>query len=172
MSELPGVSDVSVSLLSNSATLTLSNRDLSDTIVGTVEDIGYEADVVDLQPIPSKSGNEEGESGPYTVLMSIQGMTCASCSSTITRLVSELDDVEDVNVNLLGNSASVVVQSKKAVDAVVEVIEDAGYDATVTSVEPVKSSLSRGNSKTHGSTRTISLQVDGMFCQSVSLESV
>lgn len=165
MSELPGVSDVSVSLLSNSATLTLSDRDLSGTVVETVEDIGYEADIVDLRPIQPGSSGEEGENGPYTVLMSIQGMTCASCSTTITRLVSELDDVEDVNVNLLGNSASVVVQHRKVIDAVVEVIEDAGYDATVTSVEPVKRSPSRMGSKTQSSTRTVSLQVDGMFCQ-------
>lgn len=172
MSELPGVSEVAVSLLSNSATLTLSDRDLADTVVDAIEDAGYEADIVELQPVSSKKIGSETASpdGPYIVLLAIDGMTCASCSSTITRLVSELDNVSDVNVNLLGNSASVVVQRKDAVDAVVDVIEDAGYGATVTSVESVKKSSSEGNSKAQYTSRTVSLQVDGMFCQSAHYE--
>ena len=37
----------------------------------------------------------------------ITGMTCAACQANITRCVSKLEGVENVNVSLLGNMMTV-----------------------------------------------------------------
>ncbi|EGN93061.1 hypothetical protein SERLA73DRAFT_127002 [Serpula lacrymans var. lacrymans S7.3] len=90
-------------------------------------------------------------------------MTCSSCSGTITEMVSQLSGVSEVTVNLLGNSASVVVDCKETINLVTETIDDCGFEGEVIKVEPV-SHADNEDEVTDGS-RTISLRVDGMFCQ-------
>lgn len=87
-------------------------------------------------------------------------MTCAACSNTITRLLSEVNGVSDVVVDLMGHSARVVVESQKLTSIVVETIEDAGFDAEVVKVEPKNKKATRDTA-----TRTITLKVDGMYCE-------
>ena len=38
----------------------------------------------------------------YTILLSIDGMTCQSCVSTIEGLVNQIDDVEKIKVSFYG----------------------------------------------------------------------
>ena len=52
---------------------------------------------------------------------------CAACSNTLTCLLSEVDGVSDVVVDLVGHSARVVVDSQKLTPTVVETIGDAGF---------------------------------------------
>jgi len=82
-------------------------------------------------------------------------MTCASCSTAITELVSKLPDVSGVTVNLLGNSASMIIQRKELVDSVLAAVEDAGYEAAVSSVAPTRKKIEPSNQS-----RTISLRVE------------
>lgn len=63
---------------------------------------------------------------------SITGMTCAACQANITKRVSKLDGVQDVNVSLLSNQMSVeydesVLQSSAITAAVSEI----GYGAAL-----------------------------------------
>ena len=37
----------------------------------------------------------------------VTGMTCAACQANVTRCVSKLDGVDDVNVSLLANQMTV-----------------------------------------------------------------
>lgn len=101
-----------------------------------------------------------GEQGPATLSLSVGGMTCAACSNTLTRLLSEVDGVADVVVDLMGHSARVVVESQKLTPVVVETIEDAGFEAEVVKVDP----LARAQTQ-ETATRTISLKIDGMYCE-------
>ena len=87
-------------------------------------------------------------------------MTCAACSNTLTRLLSEVDGVADVVVDLMGHSARVVVDSQKLTPTVIETIEDAGFDGEVVKTEPVVKTPTQETTS-----RTISLKVDGMYCQ-------
>lgn len=100
------------------------------------------------------------EQGPAALSLSVGGMTCAACSSTLTRLLSEVDGVTDAVVDLMGHSARVVVRSQKLTPVVVETIEDAGFDAEVVKVEPLVRAKIQETA-----TRTISLKVDGMYCE-------
>ncbi|KAI9435837.1 HAD-like domain-containing protein [Lactarius indigo] len=99
--------------------------------------------------------------GPLHVSLSI-GMTCASCYSTITRLLSGLGGVTDVSVNLLGNSATLVVESKKLVPEVQDAIESAGFEVSVVDVEPIQAA--QNASGTSWGRRTVALRIEGMFC--------
>ena len=92
--------------------------------------------------------------------LSIGGMTCAACSNTLTRLLSEVDGVSDVVVDLMGHSARVVVESQNLTPIVIETVEDAGYDAEVVKAEPLVKVPTQETT-----TRTLFLKVDGMHCQ-------
>ncbi|KAI9467063.1 heavy metal translocatin [Lactarius psammicola] len=161
LSGLSGVRDVSVSLLENSAAVTLDNKSVTSDVLETIKAVGYEANIVSVEPSYKETANIEMD-GPLHVSLSIGGMTCVSCSSTITRLVSELGGVTDVSVNLMGNSATLVVESKKLIPEVQDVIESAGYEVTVVNVEPVQAILDA--SGTSWGRRTVALRIEGMFC--------
>ena len=162
LSQLPGVRDVSVSLLGNSATAILDKRDIVGDVLKSIKDIGYEAEVASIQPLNPGSMAFEMD-GSLRVAFSVGGMTCAACSSTITRLLSEQEGVTGVTVNLIGNSASLVVKSKGLITEVQEVIECAGFDASVASVEPLQ--VIPNTTEVSQGQRTVALRIEGMFCE-------
>ncbi|KZT12582.1 heavy metal translocatin [Laetiporus sulphureus 93-53] len=166
LEELPGVSDVTVNLLGNSATLVIAREDLIPTITETIADIGYEAEVVNTEPLHPPSVPRHvprvGSDGPQRLTLSVGGMTCASCSNTITDIMSAIPGISDVVVNLLGGSATAVVERKDLVSQVVEAIEDAGYEAELMSTESMHTSAQDEDHET--GPRTVALKVDGMFC--------
>jgi Cu+-exporting ATPase len=87
-------------------------------------------------------------------------MTSSACSSAITRALSELSGVSRVLVDILGQSANVVVDQRDLVAYVTEAIEDCGFDADIVSVEPIQQVTFA--SELNG-LRTASLRVDGVF---------
>lgn len=106
------------------------------------------------------SDTDKTEGGPIRVTLSVSGMTCSSCTNAITRAVSELHGVSDVTVSLLERSATAIVEHRKLVDLFTEAVEDCGFEAQVVSIENAQSL-----NEPSDSSRTISLHVDGMFCQ-------
>ncbi|KIJ20002.1 hypothetical protein PAXINDRAFT_126360, partial [Paxillus involutus ATCC 200175] len=88
-------------------------------------------------------------------------MTCSSCVTTITEMLSQLPGVFEVVVNLLSNSATLVVEKKHFISSVIETIDDCGFEAEVINAEPVTASPSEA---TASGPRTISIRVDGMHC--------
>jgi Cu+-exporting ATPase len=164
LSGVPGVHDISVSLLSNSATAILDNKVTVADVLETLENIGYEAEIASLHPLnlgPATVDMPVG--GPFRVTLSVGGMTCATCPSTVVRLLSEQEGVTRVSANLSGNSATLVVESKELIPVVQDVIECAGFEASVVSVEPVEiapkaKEIARGQ-------RTVALYIEDMFCE-------
>ncbi len=63
-------------------------------------------------------------------VFNVFGMTCAACSARVEKVVSSLDDVDDVSVNLLKNSMVVSFDAEKtSVSEIVSTVEKAGYRA-------------------------------------------
>ncbi len=62
----------------------------------------------------------------------IEGMTCSSCSAHVERVVSKLNGVQSVNVNLLSNNM-IVKYDEKIIDNsnIIDSVIDAGYNATI-----------------------------------------
>ncbi|PLB53108.1 copper resistance-associated P-type ATPase [Aspergillus steynii IBT 23096] len=83
-----------------------------------------------------KRDSVTGSSTKFKARISIGGMSCASCVNTITNELNQLDFVEEVVVNLLTNSATVVYNGpQKNSERVVDQIEDIGFEAALDEVE-------------------------------------
>jgi copper chaperone CopZ len=96
-------------------------------------------------------------------------MTCSACSGSITDTVSQLPGVSEVVVSLLNNSATVIVARKDLIDSVTQTIDDCGFEVDVVKIEPLIPSPS--NETTTGP-RKLSLRVDGMYSECVTLVMV
>lgn len=67
-----------------------------------------------------------------TARLAIDGMTCASCSSIIERMVGRMDGVESMAVNLAANNGTVTYDPETvSLDAVLETIDGLGFSAEV-----------------------------------------
>lgn len=60
----------------------------------------------------------------------VTGMTCSACSAHVEKAVSKLDGVDEVRVNLLGNSMSVDSITASAED-IIKAVEKSGYGASL-----------------------------------------
>lgn len=60
----------------------------------------------------------------------ITGMTCAACSARVEKVVSQVNGVEQVAVNLLGGSMTVTGEELDK-EAIIKTVSDAGYGASV-----------------------------------------
>lgn len=70
-----------------------------------------------------------------TMMLPIEGMTCASCSGRVQSALDQVDGVTQIYVNLTTECASVVVQSDlvEASD-LVDAVRSAGYDVPLEKV--------------------------------------
>ncbi|KAG1755715.1 heavy metal translocatin [Suillus lakei] len=100
----------------------------------------------------------------HLVTLSVGGMTCSSCSGTITEMVSQLPGISEVVVSLLNNSATVIVARRDLVNSVTEAIDDCGFEVDIIKIEPLVP-LTLERDATIIGPRKLSLRVDGMYCQ-------
>ncbi|OJK05029.1 hypothetical protein ASPACDRAFT_110142 [Aspergillus aculeatus ATCC 16872] len=159
--QLDFVQDITVNLLTNSAAIVFGGpRANAEKIVEQIEDIGFEASLDEVQSltVPPK---RKGPTSTYIAEIAISGMTCGSCSGAVARGLEELPFVVEVSINLLTHSGRVEFQDRTNIDAIVEKIEDLGYDASINSVSPKGSSQESEIVEE----RTVSVHVDGMFCR-------
>ncbi|KAK9893178.1 hypothetical protein P389DRAFT_199093 [Cystobasidium minutum MCA 4210] len=69
--------------------------------------------------------------------LSVDGMTCASCTSAITNDMSGQQGISHFQVNLMSGSANFETADKTTAEAARETIEDLGYGFQIMSVEPI-----------------------------------
>ena len=81
------------------------------------------------EPVPAQADTPSQKPSPLaTVILPVEGMTCASCVSRIERALTRTDGVEDASVNLATGRADVRYDADRTdPGAVAEVIERAGY---------------------------------------------
>ena len=96
-----------------------------------------------------------------TTTLSIDGMTCAACTSTVENALSNRKGVTDVQVSLLMNRAEAVHDSSLVVQDLVDLIEVIGFDCTHVSTTAIRDTED-------GRTCTASLVLEGMTCSSCS----
>ncbi|KAF8075861.1 heavy metal translocatin [Lyophyllum atratum] len=73
VSELEGVSDISVNQLGKSASAVVSRASLVDSVVTLIEDIGYECQVISIKPIPA-AGTSGKANNTRAIALEIKGM--------------------------------------------------------------------------------------------------
>lgn len=150
------VKDVTVNLLTNSGTIVYSGPQSNiDKVFEQIEDIGFEAalDQVNAVAQPPRSTG-------YIADIAIGGMTCGSCVGAVTAAIEELPFVTKVSVNLLSHSGKVEFEGEENANAIVDKVEDIGFDASLTSVH----SLAEQKKDDAIKMRSVSIRVEGMFC--------
>ena len=103
------------------------------------------------------------ETTRHEAVLSIGGMTCASCTSAIDHGLSELQYVESVSATLMTNSALVIFRGKKNLDKIIEAVEDLGYEGAVERCKVLDQGETR--IKSQNKRRTVMLKIEGMFCK-------
>ncbi|RDW86839.1 putative copper resistance-associated P-type ATPase [Aspergillus mulundensis] len=110
-----------------------------------------------------RSSSEKIES--FHARISIGGMSCASCSNSITNEIRQLEFVDDITVTLLSNSATVTYRGPRSkVEEIVERIEDIGFEASLDEVKPVKIESCENQSLGY----IAEISIGGMTCGSCS----
>ncbi|KXX83349.1 putative copper-transporting ATPase HMA5 [Madurella mycetomatis] len=153
------ISNVTVNLLGNSATVDLTDREKADELVQAIEDLGYEATLDTVVQVKQSKPKDASKPDSWRATLAVGGMTCAACANTITKELRKKDWIKDVTVNLLSNSATVEFHGKANADKLVEAIEDLGFDAALDNVV----SLDQEADESHE--RTVEIRVDGLYCE-------
>ena len=65
-----------------------------------------------------------------TITLNIEGMHCGGCVKSVTQVLTELDGVQSADVQLEGKANITFDENRVNVAKLIEVIEDAGFDAT------------------------------------------
>lgn len=125
LENIDNVHNVSVSLLTNEAKVQFDAPVTPQDLIQTVEDCGFDATLLSVQSavVPSVS------------TITITGMTCAACLGSITQALEAMDGVSSASVSLLTNSAKITHLPTVPVSALVETIEDCGFDAKAEKTE-------------------------------------
>ncbi|KAF8338088.1 haloacid dehalogenase-like hydrolase-domain-containing protein [Cantharellus anzutake] len=87
-------------------------------------------------------------------VLSIEGMTCSSCRTTISQILNDLPGVSKAVVDLVTNSAIAIHDSGVPAKSLISEIEGAGYGATIVGTRLL-------NSPT---TRRTRFNIEGMTC--------
>ncbi|MEG3617473.1 heavy metal translocating P-type ATPase [Magnetovibrio sp. PR-2] len=112
LSKLDGVVEAAVNLTTEMADVTFDPVKLrARDVKATIEKAGF--------VVPER-----------VVELSVEGMTCASCSSRIEKQLDKLPGVTEANVNLADETARVVLSHARP-SSVVRAIQKAGFDAAI-----------------------------------------
>lgn len=149
-----------INLLSSSGVIRHKATLAAAEVAELVDDIGFEAEVIESRPEAPASKDQQPETVRTT--LSIEGMTCASCSSAIDRAVRQNPDVLESSIDVLGNKGVFEHRSTLSTEALKDMVEDVGYDAVIVSSEPLRTDNEK-NGGVPGS-RTVTVRVHGTFC--------
>lgn len=76
MLAIPGVSEVAVNLLGNSATALVTEERTAAQTVEAIEEVGYEAHIMSLDPILASGQVSETDNTERTIALRVDGMYC------------------------------------------------------------------------------------------------
>lgn len=144
----PLVLDGNISVLTSSGVITHKAGITGDELVDLVEELGYGAKVIESVPEAPAGGDKL-----VTTTYSIEGMTCASCTSSIEAGLKDVDGIEKVDINLLNSQGTVTHRASLSDVSIKELIEDIGFGAEVVRTQDAEDGE-----------RSVTIRVDGVFC--------
>ncbi|KAJ5570067.1 Copper-transporting ATPase [Penicillium hispanicum] len=160
--DVPGVSSVSVSLLSERCVVEHDMQVITpERITEVIEDRGFGARVLETKASSTGHGNlatlanmVEDKQGHVVTTVAVGGMTCGACTSSVQNAFANVDGVIQFNISLLAERA-VVVHDPTILPAkgITTMIEDAGFDASIVSSEaqePLSRKTQQLNLSIHG----------------------
>jgi Cu+-exporting ATPase len=123
---IPGVSEASVNLGTETATVVADANVNIDAVQRVVEKAGY--------GIAQEEFN-----------IDVEGMTCASCVGRVEKALRKVDGVAEANVNLATESARIRAAGGVTLDVLLQAIDAAGYRATPQPTEPAREISARSD---------------------------
>ena len=95
-------------------------------------ELSFDPGQVSLEEIRNsieKSGyGVESSSQEKSLVLPIEGMTCAACSNRVEKAIGKLEGVEEVAVNLLGENAAIRYRpGRTRLSEIMQAIRKAGY---------------------------------------------
>ncbi|ODO10031.1 hypothetical protein I350_02256 [Cryptococcus amylolentus CBS 6273] len=159
LNDNPDIEQVDINLLNSSGVVRHKALLPAADIAEMISDTGYETEVVESHSETSVAPSAPGSQ--VKTVLSIEGMTCASCSSAITDGLSKHPNVTSVEINLLGSSGVVLHNQSLTPDDVKDIVDDLGYDAQVVSSETAVEE--NGDAKIKST-----FAIEGMTCASCS----
>ncbi|KAL1794626.1 hypothetical protein ACET3X_006442 [Alternaria dauci] len=158
----PWVQSVNVNLLTNSGVVVFNGKEKCEDLVETIEDCGFDVAVEKLEEIQSTSSGTGAanmqETERWRAVYSLGGLTCSACVGNVNQALQPLTWIEQVDINLISNSATIVFRGKEHLPEIKETIEDIGYTATLDQV------VQEGTTLTETTERSVAICIDGMFC--------
>jgi Cu+-exporting ATPase len=152
----------------------------AEAIKDMIEDRGFDAQVLATN-MPVAEGGKDGfrdtnevredtTPGLSITTLSVQGMTCGACTSAVEGGFKDVPGVKSMSISLLSERA--VFEHDLSIlspEAIAEIIEDRGFDATVletqtSSSQPTISSESQIPSQSKTELNTTTVAVEGMTC--------
>lgn len=159
------VSSVSVSLLTEEATVTHNSNISTDQILETIDDLGFDGELISSVKNDNNEKNESDEIPDIMTILQIGGMTCSSCSNSIVNTVSKNPNIISIDVSLITEEATIVHNSNISTHELIEIIEDMGFDASLISSKSNSTSKSEKATSPHKLFKT-QLTIHGMTCTS------
>jgi len=148
--------------MANSATVVHdSTRITADEVAALIEQLGYGAEAVSSTPMGRKRVTSQDFETDYRLEFHIGGMTCASCSNSITRGLQEEPYIKSVNINLMANSGTVILSKKEDADKVKEAVETMGFTCDLGEIAPLRPTEASPAS----GIRLVRIRIDDMFCR-------
>ncbi|PRE85416.1 copper-translocating P-type ATPase [Burkholderia multivorans] len=164
---VPGVVDATVDLERQAATITARETVEPARLVDAVGAAGYRATVREAvagsDAMAAQAEHQASPGAAATVLLDIDGMTCASCVSRVEKALAKVAGVTRASVNLATERATVEASADVSAARLAEAVEQAGYGATP--VEPAPSAATSAPVD-HKAAHSVELDIDGMTCAS------
>jgi len=176
-----GAGSVSISLVMERAVVHHDPRKLSpETVKDMIEDRGFDAEVIATDiPIPagkeevptdSKKAQEDTEPSLSTTTLAVKGMTCGACTSAVEGGFKDVPGMKSMSISLLTERA--VVEHDPSIlspEAIVEIIEDRGFEAADIESQILPSPKSTGTrtqatSQPQVELTTTAVAIEGMTC--------
>jgi len=126
-----GIEEVAINCTMHRGNILFNPNTLrAETIAELVTDIGFPASVLSVE---EKLGSADPLAPRLeTVELKVTGMTCAACANTIEAVISSLDGVEKIAVNLLMEKATVTYNpSEIGVRAIIAEIGSLDFGASI-----------------------------------------
>ncbi|TIC07648.1 heavy metal translocatin [Wallemia mellicola] len=122
-----------------------------DEIIDEIQTVGYDSEIISSAPI-----NQHDDDVTVTTKFDIEGMTCSSCSQSITSALKMVKGIVSVDVSVTNARAIVEHTRDVTVEHLVDTIEEIGFEATVVSTK--SKDVEKSNE------RSVEIEVEGMFC--------
>ncbi|KAH3677139.1 hypothetical protein WICMUC_001894 [Wickerhamomyces mucosus] len=133
ITQLNGVLDFQVSLITEEANIKHNGEISKNQIVEAIEDCGFDAVILESN-IANNNDNNNLNSELVETILSIKGMTCGACTSSIENSLKQLDEVESIKVSLITEQA--IVKHLKSLDPQIlkDSIDDCGFDSEIVEI--------------------------------------